>query len=140
MINRFVWKDIYSVGIPSIDDQHKHFFSITNGAIDLFERGSVAKKELNAVFLKLEEYADFHFGTEEGYFDRLHYKDAPQHVDMHNSYRKRVAHYKKELKKSNIDVPHMMEEIVTYSIYWLSDHILQMDKHYAIFFKEHGVT
>jgi hemerythrin len=139
MISKFIWKDIYGVGIPSIDDQHKHFFSITNDVINLLEKENISKEELRAAVLKLEEYAGFHFETEEGYFDHLHYLDAPHHIDAHNSYRQRVAHYGQELEKSGIDMPRMTEEIATYSIYWLSDHILQLDKHYTIFFKEHGV-
>jgi hemerythrin len=139
MINKFVWKDSCSVGIASIDDQHKHFFSITNDIISLLEKGNTTKEELCAMVLKLEDYADFHFKTEEGYFDHLHYRDAPFHIDAHYSYCRRVAYYRQELEKSAVDLPHMTEEVATYSIYWLSDHILRMDKHYTIFFKEHGV-
>ncbi len=140
MANKFIWQDIYSVGIPSIDAQHKDFFSTTNEIIDLLNRKeSATNEQLLAEVMKLVNYANTHFKTEEGYFDKLHYFDAATHEAAHNSYRKRVAYYLEEFAKPEVDTPRMADEIASYSIYWLSDHILQVDKQYTIFFKEHGV-
>ena len=35
MLNKFIWKDEYGVGIQLIDEQHKHFFEIVNKILDL---------------------------------------------------------------------------------------------------------
>ena len=144
MVQKFIWKDIYSVGIPSIDDQHKDFFSTANEIVNLFDtkadlEKNVIKEKLRAALRKLVEHGDIHFRTEEGYFDRLHYSGAAEHERAHESYRKKVARFAEELEKPDADVPLIAEDIANYSIFWLSDHILQVDKQYSIFFQEHGV-
>jgi len=139
MIDKFVWRDEYSVGIPSIDDQHKQFFLITDEIIDLLLKKDKTMEELRASAFKLGDYASYHLKTEEGYFDHLNYPDAPRHVHEHDLYRQKVAYYLRELEKPEVDVPRLAEEIANYSITWLSHHILQTDKQYTIFFQEHGV-
>jgi len=139
-MEKFIWKDEYSVGIPSIDEQHKHFFGITNRMIDLAEEASPAREALAAVVGELGDYAMYHLKTEEGYFDEFAYEGAPEHVQAHNLYREKVADYLKAVQDPATDLAKFTDEAASYSIEWLSKHILLMDKKYSVFFKEHGVA
>jgi hemerythrin len=38
------------------------------------------------------------------------------------------------------DLAKLVDEVAAYSIYWLSNHILLMDKKYTVFFEEHGIV
>ncbi|MFA6354365.1 MAG: bacteriohemerythrin [Candidatus Paceibacterota bacterium] len=138
-MEKFIWKDEYSVGIKLLDEQHKDFFSITNSIIDLLDREDVKKEDLVAMLHNLEAHGFEHLKTEEGYFDTFNYPHAPDHIKEHDFFRKRIDHYNSELEKPDVDTKKLADEIVTYGVHWLSDHILLMDKHYTVFLKGHGI-
>jgi len=56
---RFVWDDSYSVKVPSIDEQHKKFFDITNQILDIIEntRSPDVKNSLILAVVELGRYA-----------------------------------------------------------------------------------
>lgn len=139
MIPKFVWDEKYSVGIESIDKQHEVFFSTADELIGLLERGNATKEQLRAAIVKLEEHGFAHFETEERYFDLLHYDGAASHIEEHNIYRQRVGFYMDEINKPDVNLQRLAEEVATYAVYWLTNHILEVDRKYSVFFKEHGV-
>jgi hemerythrin len=139
-MEKFIWKDEYSVGIPSIDEQHKYFFEITNRMIDLAEGLEPTHEKLLVVMGELGDYAMYHLSTEEGYFDKFAYEGAPEHVKVHNLYRQKIADYLKMAEDPKSDLAKLIDEVASYSIDWLSNHILFMDKKYTVFFKEHGIA
>lgn len=138
-MEKFIWTDKYSIGIREIDEQHQHFFGIANGIIDLTEKENIAKEEIFKALEELGNYAFYHFGTEESYFDKFNYPDAPLHIDAHNKYRETINKYLEDIRKGGIDVKKMAQETASYSSEWLSRHILVVDIQYTKFFKEHGV-
>jgi hemerythrin len=138
-MNKFIWKEEYSVGIPSIDEQHRHFFGITNEIIDLGEKSAASREELQGVADQLGDYALYHLKTEEDYFDKVAYPEAPQHVDAHNLYRQKIADYLARVDNPATDLTGLAEELAAYSVSWLSEHILLVDKKYTKYFQEHGI-
>jgi hemerythrin len=138
-MEKFVWSEEYSVGIPSIDEQHKHFFGIANQIVDLAEQENPAREALFSAAEELGDYAMYHLKTEEDYFDKFSYAGETEHLEAHNLYRKRVAHYLDALQNPDSSAKELAGEMASYSIYWLSDHILFMDKKYGLFLGEHGV-
>lgn len=64
------WSEKLSVGIKEIDDQHKHFIGIVNKLHESVEKGDVTD-ELDKIFVELNDYAAFHFETEEKYFENF---------------------------------------------------------------------
>ncbi|MBI2024194.1 bacteriohemerythrin [Candidatus Giovannonibacteria bacterium] len=137
-MKQFEWNEEYSVGIASIDDQHKKFFAIANEILAAREKEVFSRKDLSVLLKKLRDYALKHFKNEENYFDKLHYQGA-LHKETHNWYRKKVLIFIERLADPKVDLRNLAEEIGRYSVYWLADHILMMDKEYTIYFKEHGV-
>jgi len=139
MLNKFIWKDEYGVGIQLIDEQHKHFFEIVNKILDLADNKFSAKEELSAIINELGNYAMYHLGTEEEYFDIFKYPDAVIHIDRHNKYREIIKKYMDRVQNEKNDVKKLTEEVASYSGSWLSNHILEVDKKYTKFFNEHGL-
>ncbi len=135
-MEKFVWSDEYSVGIPETDEDHKKFFDIANHLIDLLEKKDVTKENLVLAVDRIGEYANTHFKEEEDMFDTENYREAPQHTAAHELYRRRVNYYMRALHEPDADIRQLASEIATFSIYWLSDHILLMDKQYTIFLKQ----
>lgn len=139
MHNKFIWTDEYGVGVQLIDEQHKHFFEIVNKIFDLADNESSTKEELSAFLDELGNYALYHLGTEEEYFNTLKYPDAALHIDSHNKYRDAIKEYQDRVMGEKADVKKIVEEVAAYSGDWLAHHILEVDKKYTKFFNEHGL-
>ncbi|HQA96069.1 MAG TPA: bacteriohemerythrin [Candidatus Colwellbacteria bacterium] len=136
---KFVWTEEYSVGIPSIDEQHRHFFDIANRVTDLAEKENVSREELTTNLGELGNYAFYHFSTEEGYFSKFNYEGAAIHISAHNNYRRQMEDYLGRVRGEN-DLKSLAVVVANFSGNWLLGHILEMDKKYTVFFQESGIN
>lgn len=130
-----VWKDEYSVGIDSIDEQHKKFIDILNELSQAFLSKS-HKDSLAKILDDLEVYSEQHFAYEENFFKEFHYDDTVRHKKKHEVFRKQVHDMKQRLKEG--------DDLLEYDMFlfandWLVVHIQQEDKKYAKCFLENGV-
>jgi hemerythrin-like metal-binding protein len=134
MAEKLVWKDEYSVGVELIDAQHKMFVGIVN---ELYE-AIVTKKEkevLDNIFKQLVAYTQFHFQTEERYFDEFQYEGADAHKAAHKDLINQVA----ELQQSKKDIMDDPFKLMDFLEDWLIDHIMGMDKLFGPCFNQHGL-
>ncbi|MCC6404932.1 MAG: hemerythrin family protein [Candidatus Yanofskybacteria bacterium] len=138
-MQKFIWKEEYSVGVASIDEQHKNFFRITNDLIDFVERPDAKHEDCIAIARELEHYAAYHLTTEEKYFHELAYPHAEEHIREHDYYRDKVQGLLSRLQDDQSVMKSTAEELANFSISWLSNHILLSDKKYSVFFERHGV-
>lgn len=141
MRKKFNWEDKYSVGIETIDNQHKTFFENINEAIDLLNdpENPNLQKQLILVLVKFANYAFYHLSFEEDYFIKFKYSESDSHIAEHNYYRDKMADYLKEVRSDGTDKILLAGEIVDFSIYWLETHINKVDKNYSSCFKENGL-
>ena len=141
-IDKFVWKDEYSVGIQLIDEQHKMFFQMANRIFDFLNEKSEAmqkRKTLINLLNNLENYALYHLSTEEEYFNQFHYADAVPHIAAHDHYRGVMKKLFNDARQEGADVKSMAKAAAEYVGNWLSEHILVMDKGYTKVFRDHGI-
>ncbi|MEK7110562.1 MAG: bacteriohemerythrin [Patescibacteria group bacterium] len=138
-MKRFIWDGTCSVGVESIDEQHRYFFEIANKILDLAEKETIAREDVLILLGELGDYAFYHLGTEEKYFGEFGYEDAPAHIAAHNEYRKTVEHYLEETKGEKADAKKLAVEMASYSGEWLMRHIMVMDKKYTAVFHSHGL-
>ena len=134
MAIKLEWKDEYSVGVELIDAQHKMFVGIIN---ELYE-AIVAKKDkeaLDNIFKQLVAYTQFHFQTEERYFDEFKYEGAEEHKTAHKALIDQVA----ELQQQKTDIMDDPFKLMDFLEDWLIDHIMGMDKLFGPCFNEHGL-
>lgn len=76
------WNDGMSVGIPEVDEDHKHFASLVNE----LNRSIVDHMELCEIKKRLQNVLDDakqHFAHEEGLFNQWKYPDSAHHADRH---------------------------------------------------------
>jgi len=139
-MDKFAWTEEYSVNIKEIDDQHKRFFEITNSIIDLIGKENLTKEETIKSLQDLGDYAFYHFSTEEKYFDKFGYSDAPIHINAHNNYREAVSDFFEKINEASADFKQMAGEMASYSGNWLLTHIMVVDKRFTKFFNEHGLV
>ncbi len=134
MAGGLVWKDEYSVGVAMIDAQHQMFIGIIN---ELYA-AIMSKKEkdvLDDIFNQLVAYTQFHFQTEERYFDEFGYEGAAEHKAAH----KRLCDQIADLQKQESDIMQDPFKLLDFLEDWLIDHIIGMDKLYGPCFNEHGL-
>jgi len=130
-----LWKEDLSLGIKVIDDQHKMFVETMGGlatAIDEMKAHEVIDKVLKS----LDEYAKYHFETEEGYFSQFGYAGAAEHIDAHNKFRREL----RGMMDVQGDYLDRAAKLLDFMENWLVDHLDRMDKKYVECFREHGLN
>jgi len=130
---RFVWNDSYSVKVPSLDEQHKRFFGITNQILDLLDhpKNSELKNSLILAVVELGRYALYHLSYEEECIFKFMCTECKDHPLSHDYYREKVKGYLKKVRTEGTDIYALAEELAVFSREWLSNHIAQKDKEYV---------
>jgi hemerythrin-like metal-binding protein len=130
------WTGKFSVGIPSIDEQHKKLFGIINKLYEAMYKGK-AGSILNEVFNELVSYTKEHFAYEELLFKAHAYPQTEQHKKEHAALVTSVSSLKSKFESGAITAP---LDTSAFLRDWLNNHILVSDKAYGSFLSEKGVT
>jgi len=139
MSNKLIWTKEYSVHIAELDEQHKEFFKLCNELLDLAEQESFTNEQAFIKVLRLGDYASYHLGTEEEFFAKTNYPDAPHHIEIHNQFRQTTKDFINKLREDGANTKELIKEISSFSSNWLADHILVVDKKYTEWLNEHGI-
>ena len=131
----FNWSQELSVNIKEIDEQHKKLIGLINHLFDAMLEGKT-QKLINDIVDELINYAEYHFNTEEKYFALHNYPESQQHAVQHSFYKDEILQFKKELLHGKSTVP---MDVFNFLKDWLTEHIMQSDKKYALYFSEKGV-
>jgi len=130
------WDTNLSVGIKEIDDQHKQLVSMLNELSDAIQKDK-GKEAYERIIEGLKKYTVIHFGTEEQYFDQFGYPEAESHKREHAIFVQRVTDFEKRFREGPFVLP---LDMLTFLVNWLRVHIEVVDKRYAPFFHEHGLS
>jgi len=130
------WTAELSVGIESIDEQHKKLVNMINALNDAMLTNS-SNELLGKIFTGLEAYTQKHFSYEENMFAEYGYTDSEEHKRQHNELIAQVV----ELKEKFIENPQgtMSADLMLFLKRWLTNHIMRTDKEYAEFLISKGV-
>ena len=129
------WKDEYSVGIDSIDRQHKKLLNLINQLQTAVDYSTGEEFERDALD-ELVNYTKTHFSYEEGLLEKNNYPDFEPHKEQHNQMIKHVEEVLAEYEK---DHDTAMSNAVDYLKDWLINHINGTDKKYSSFLIDKGV-
>lgn len=128
-------KDSFSVGINSIDEQHKKLVSYVNLMHQkLFE--GLDKDFLLDLMKELKDYTVYHFDYEEDLMKKHQYKDYDAHIEEHQKLKEKLEFFNKELDPENTTI---LLDFAEFLKNWLLKHIMGTDKKYTAFFQEKGV-
>ena len=130
------WTAELSVGIDSIDEQHKKLVNMINALNDAMLINS-SHAILGKIFTGLAAYTQKHFTYEENMFAEYGYTDSEEHKRQHNELIAQVV----ELKEKFIENPQgtMSADLMLFLKRWLTNHIMRTDKEYAEFLISKGV-
>ncbi len=130
------WKEEYSVKVDEIDEQHKKLIDIINKLYITVSASVVNENNLGKIFKELVDYADYHFETEEKYFDKFDYPQKEKHKLEHVKYTQKVLDWYIQYNNGKIGIS---LEVTDFLVSWWTNHILNVDKGYSEFFNGHGL-
>jgi len=131
----FQWEDKYSVGIQSIDNQHKEIFMLLNKLLEAMKMGHANDVTIQ-IIQELERYAVIHFQKEEYFFQRFNYQGSAEHITEHQNFIKKLAVLKSEINSGKLI---LTIELLNFLKDWIDHHILVVDKKYSECFRQNGL-
>ncbi|HOV98532.1 MAG TPA: bacteriohemerythrin [Bacteroidota bacterium] len=129
------WSSNLSVGVPSLDAEHKQLLELINKMHEAMQRGE-GKTVVANILDQLIRYTQTHFKHEEEIMAKTRYPQAAVHSLHHNQLTKKVLELQKELANGSVSVT---LEVMNFLKSWLQDHIIKMDKLYTHHFQNNGV-
>lgn len=136
------WNDSIALNIGEIDNQHKQLVDIINKMFDAINdaRGNDV---IDEILKKLIAYTNYHFVTEEKYFDQFKYQDSKIHKEQHRYLLEQINEFKKTFDEGK-RMRDGSDTVLTVDLWnflksWLINHIQISDRKYASLFKAKGV-
>jgi hemerythrin len=128
------WNPNLSIGVESIDEQHKNLFEMTDR---LFEAGknNRAKEFIVELLDFLDDYTKKHFSDEEAYMLKIGFPEYPNQKKAHDEFINQIKILKKDYEVSggNILLIINANQII---LDWLLQHISKEDKKIGEFSKK----
>lgn len=126
-IEAIVWKEEYSVGIKSLDDDHKRLIFLLNQFKTAYDYDTSAEFERQALE-QLVEYTRFHFTREEEMMHQAGYENFENHQQQHKNMIAQVEEFVGLYRREGHD---SLNVVSTYLTNWLVNHINGTDKQYT---------
>lgn len=130
------WTSELSVGIDSIDEQHKKLVNMINALNDAMLVGE-STDLLQKIFTGLAAYTQKHFAYEENMFAEYGYPDAVEHNRQHIELINQVVELKNKFRENPQET--LSADLLLFLKRWLINHIMKTDKEYSAFLQSNGV-
>lgn len=123
-----LWKDDYTTGVTSIDEQHHRLLEIANQAYELLKNNLYVDKydEILAILEELKNYTVYHFQSEEEYMQSINYKKILSHKVEHTDFIDKIMSI--DLNSIDQNQDQAILEILDFVVQWIDGHILKTDK------------
>jgi hemerythrin-like metal-binding protein len=122
------WTSEMSVGVTTLDDDHK----VLIGIINQLHFGIMAGHDravLSSVLDQLVDYTKFHFLQEETLFAKANYLGAPAHKLEHDGFIDRIENLRTRSAKAPVAMIDL--ELMGFLRTWLVTHIMVSDMKYG---------
>ncbi len=123
----YEWNDNLSVGVPSIDRQHKVLIALINDLHISIEIGK-GQSDAKLILKKIINYAIAHFIYEESLFTSKNYVATKEHLASHENIKTKLLDLKTKSEDANFN---LSEELMVFLKNWLNNHILKEDMGYS---------
>ncbi len=131
------WNDKMSIGLATIDEQHKKLVGMLNELFDAVQAGR-GKDVLGIILDRLVDYTKTHFAYEEQLFTQHDYAETEAHKNEHADLTRQVLEIQQ--KHSAGATATLSMELMNFLKNWLVRHIQGSDRKYAPFLAGKGVT
>jgi hemerythrin len=130
------WNEKSSVGVPSIDEQHKKLVAMLNE----LQNSMQAKQDHDALAKVLDgliNYAVSHLRYEEELLGKAGYPSASKHKKEHARLIKQVFEVRAKYKEGGGET--LSTEVLNFLRKWLLNHIQGSDREYAPYLQAKGI-
>ena len=131
------WNDGMSVGVESIDEDHKTLLLLVNEINEAINNDSTHIIIID-IFEKLEKYVKIHFSKEERLLEQCNYGDLEEHKKQHIDFINKIPELRSELLHA--DTIEVAQDIYLFLFNWLMNHIIIDDMSYAQTVHDHGLA
>ena len=135
-ITAITWQEEYSVGVKSLDDDHKRLIFLLNQFKTAYDYDTSAEFERQALE-QLVEYTRFHFTREEEMMQQADYPDFENHKQQHIKMIAQVETFVDQYRREGHDCLNEVSEFLTD---WLIKHINGTDKQYTQSMQAKGLS
>ncbi len=125
-----VWEQGMSVGIESLDNDHKKLIAILSQLMSAKDENH-QKDSIIDIFEKLEYYCQSHFEREETLLASINYQQFDSHKKSHQAFINKIPELKVQWLSAVSEPEAVKEKIVLFLQEWLVKHILEEDLDYA---------
>lgn len=136
-----IWTQNMSVRIEQFDDDHKRLIRYVNELQseiqDAKAKGAIDPVEIEVIFHRMENYAKFHFSSEETAMEKTGFPGLDEHRAAHQNFIATVTKMSERCLGSN-DLKHA-DEIVKFLHAWITDHVYRVDGKYADHLHKHEI-
>ncbi|MEW5814481.1 MAG: bacteriohemerythrin [Spirochaetota bacterium] len=130
------WEEKFSVHVKEIDDQHKKLFAMINELIKAKEEGRDSEI-IGHVLFEMVNYLDIHFKTEEKYMVEFGYAEYKSHLRQHSEFVQKTLEFGKKYRGKKDE---LSDEVLSFLIDWVIEHVLNSDSRYSDCFIAHGLA
>jgi len=120
------WQDSYSVGVESIDNDHKTLFKLLSRYLEASQH--ISPVLVHNLFRDLKNYTNFHFDREEDLMAQCDYENLEEHKKQHASIRVLLENFSENITKRGSKEDE--EEFKNFLKSWLVQHVLVEDFKY----------
>lgn len=130
------WNDNLSVGVATLDADHKKLVGMINELFDAMKAGH-GREALGKILDNLVDYTKIHFAREENFFAKTGYPQAVVHKQLHDDLARQVLEVQ---KKYQAGAPGALSlEVMNFLKNWLLTHIQGEDKRYGPYLNSKGI-
>ncbi len=130
------WSDSLSVGIDSLDAQHKKLIELIN-ELNANINSRSTKEALGKILNELIEYTGQHFQSEEKLFARHDYPEQATHEEAHSKLIEQILQFQEQYNRGEKDIS---PELMDFLRDWLLIHLKKTDMQYSSYLLSKGVA
>lgn len=128
MDSRLEWKEEYSIGVESIDKEHRRLFKIITKLLAFVNEEKKSQWACQEGIKYFKEHAMKHFADEEKYMMSINYAGIKTHRHLHQNFRKyTLPSLEEELERSNYSSD-AVEHFIGVCTGWMIGHTLTEDR------------
>ena len=130
VLEKIVWSDAFSVGVPAMDAQHRKLVNMINQLADCHaEQGVGASSGFHEILSAMFDYTQGHFKSEEAYLEKIAYPHLSAHEKEHQAFLEKAT----ALAVVSADGVQDSAGLHDYLKGWLLEHILKSDMQYRFY-------
>ncbi len=137
-MKKIEWQNSLSVGIESIDKQHKQWIQYFNDTAEAIA-SQKNRTQISKTLGFLMDYTETHFSTEEKFMAGSNYPGLPEHKAKHNELRSALSNLVKDYEDEGI-TDNLARGIDAFLGNWLIKHIHEVDMKFGAFVKEKKIV